>query len=200
MDKVLILGDERKGRVGQLVRELESWLRRREIHVEVELDRDSSLVNRKSDLVVVCGGDGSLLAAARRMGTNQMPTVGINLGRLGFLTAFSDAQAEQAVQEALAGKLCEQPRLMLSCHIERVDGSITEPVLGLNDGVLGRSSAGGIITISAYREDHELATYSGDGLIVSTPVGSTAYSLSAGGPILTRTWKLWCWHRSPPIL
>lgn len=185
MYRVLILGDERKGHVGELVRELESWLLKRDIQVEIELDRDNSLANRKADLVVVCGGDGSLLAAARRMGPNQMPTVGINLGRLGFLTSFGKADAQIAVEMALGGKLCEQPRLMLSCHIERVGGAVTEPVLGLNDGVLSRSNTGGIITISAFREDHELATYSGDGLIVSTPVGSTAYSLSAGGPILS---------------
>ncbi|MHC5065914.1 MAG: NAD(+)/NADH kinase [Planctomycetota bacterium] len=185
MDKVLILGDERKGRVRQLISLLEDRLHQKGLKVEVELERDSSLVSREADLVLVCGGDGSLLAAARRMGTNQMPTVGINLGRLGFLTAFSDAEATEAVDQALAGKLSEEPRLMLSCHIERVDGTVTEPVLGLNDGVLCRSSAGGIITISAFRKEHELATYTGDGLIVSTPVGSTAYSLSAGGPILS---------------
>ena len=185
MKRVLVLGDERKGGVRPIVEELRGWLAERECEVEVELDREASLEDRGADLVVVLGGDGSLLAAARRMGVNQMPTLGINLGRLGFLTAFGGDHRFEAVQKAIDGELVEERRLMLHCRVERKDGSMSDGVLCLNDGVLSRRASAGIITISAFRADSELATYTGDGLIVATPLGSTAYSLAAGGPILS---------------
>lgn len=149
------------------------------------MDRDTSLEDRKAELVVVFGGDGSMLAAARRMGTNQVPTLGINFGRLGFLTAFGADRAFDGVEAALLGKLVEEPRLMLECSVSRADGAPATSVLCLNDGVLSRRAAAGMVTIRAFRTDRELAVYTGDGVIVATPVGSTAYSLSAGGPVLS---------------
>ncbi len=185
MQRVLILGDERKGRVRSLVEHAADRVRRRGIEVLVDVDRDRSLEDRSADLVVVFGGDGSLLAAARRMGRNQMPTLGINLGRLGFLTSFGDDETDEAIDRALSGGLVEEPRMMLRCAVFAHDGSERASTLCLNDGVLARASNSGIITIVARRGGSELATYPGDGLIVCTPVGSTAYSLAAGGPILS---------------
>ena len=131
--RVLVLGDERKGSLHSRIEELCRWLSGRGVEHEVELDRESSLEQREADLVVVFGGDGSLLAAGRRMGHNQMPTLGINLGRLGFLTAFRDADVIEGVELALAGSLHEEPVLMLACEVERPDGTRGEPVLCLND-------------------------------------------------------------------
>jgi NAD+ kinase len=185
MRRILLVGDERKGRARALIEEARAFARQRGLDVEIEMDRDAPLHDRNADLVVVFGGDGSLLAAARRMGPHQMPTLGINLGRLGFLTAFGDDRAIDGMRMALEGELVEEPRLMLLSHIERADGSCTPPIPCLNDAVLTRRSAAGMIRIVAARADRELATYSGDGVIVATPVGSTAYSLAAGGPILS---------------
>ena len=185
MTAVLVLGDERKGGSRAVVEEFSRWLEGRADRVEVVMDRESSLENTAADLVIVFGGDGSLLAAARRMGNNQMPTVGINLGRLGFLTAFSGARARDAAEAFFAGELHEEQRLLLYCRVVHRDGRSTEPVLCLNDGVLTRSRTAGMVTLSAFCDGDELATYYGDGLVVSTPVGSTAYSLAAGGPVLT---------------
>lgn len=184
VNRVLILGDERKGRVRALVAQLSDWLRTEGIESEVEMARDSSLERAQADLVVVCGGDGSMLAAARRMGRNQLPTLGINLGRLGFLTAFADEEAIEGLRLAVQGELREEHRVMMLCAVERAGGE-TDPVLVLNDAVLSRPASAGIVTISAHREEHEMATYSGDGLIVATPVGSTAYSLASGGPVVS---------------
>ena len=184
MTSVLVVGDERKGGSKRAIEEFAEWLDSRVDTVVVEMDRDAPL-QHKCDLALVFGGDGSILSAARRMGEHQIPTLGINLGRLGFLTAFGHERAREAVELALAGDLHEERRMMLLCHIERENGETTDPVLCLNDAVLSRAAAAGIATVIAARDDSELATYSGDGVIVATPVGSTAYSLAAGGPLVS---------------
>jgi NAD+ kinase len=187
MTRVLILGDERKGGTGQVVDVFAAWLRedvQAVEQVDVLLDREASLADQTADLVCVFGGDGSILAAARRMGQQQLPTIGINLGRLGFLTTCGPDRAQEAVRSFLSGALVEEAHTMLECYVERAGGETTDPVLALNDGVLNRNSSAGIVSLSAVRDDVELGSYSGDGLIVATPTGSTAYSLAAGGPVL----------------
>lgn len=184
MTRVLILGDERKGGTAEVVGRFESWLRSRVEEVEVVLDRDAPIDQVAADLVCVFGGDGSILAAARRMGRNQIPTLGINLGRLGFLTACGPSRAEEATEAALAGEMYEEERAMLECTVLQPGGRETDPVFVLNDGVLNRRATASMVRIVALRGDDELATYSGDGVILSTPTGSTAYSLAAGGPVL----------------
>ncbi|MBK8098501.1 MAG: NAD(+)/NADH kinase [Planctomycetes bacterium] len=184
MSRVLVLGDERKGGSRAVVTGFAQWLLQQGHTVEVELERDSSLASRQADLVIVFGGDGSLLAAARRMGHNQIPTLGINRGRLGFLTAFEQDQAQQAATAALTGALHEEQRLLLWSSVVDGDGVASAPVLGMNDVVVGRAAVGGMITLAACRAGVSVATYRGDGLIVATAAGSTAYSLAAGGPVL----------------
>lgn len=181
---VLVLGDERKGGVAIVVERFCRWLAQRVARVDCVLRRGGSLPTRDADLVVVFGGDGSMLAAARRMGVHQRPTLGVNLGRLGFLTACGVDDAERTVDMALAGDLHEELRIMISCHVQRQTGQPTRPVLGINDGVLARGAGCGIVTLRAERGGHELATYAGDGLIVATPIGSTAYGMAAGGPVV----------------
>lgn len=184
MTAVLLLGDERKGGTRPLLEDVARWLGDHVDRVAIEWDRDAPLDRRDEDLVVVFGGDGSLLAAARRMAANQRPTLGINLGRLGFLTAAGRDKAKATVLAALAGELEESQRLMLECRVVDRDGAAGESVFCLNDGVVSRPSSGAMITLRARRGDAELATYHGDGVIVSTPAGSTAYSMAAGGPVV----------------
>jgi len=183
--RVLLLGDERKGGTKAVVQHHAAWLTGRGCEVEIVTDRDGSLEDKRADYVVVFGGDGSLLAAARRMGQNQMPTLGINRGRLGFLTAFEDEHSQKALTMLLAGQLREEQRLMFSCSVVGLDGVVSEPVLGLNDVVVSRAAVGGMIAVRAFRATTELATYRGDGLIAATAAGSTAYSMAAGGPVLS---------------
>jgi NAD+ kinase len=183
--RVLLLGDERKGGTKSVVQHHAAWLTGRGCEVEIVTDRDGSLVDHHADFVVVFGGDGSLLAAARRMGENQMPTLGINRGRLGFLTAFEHDQTQQALTMLLEGQLREEQRLMFWCSMVGLDGTASEQVLGLNDVVVSRAAVGGMIAVRAFRGTSELATYRGDGLIAATAAGSTAYSMAAGGPVLS---------------
>ena len=182
---VLLVGDERKGDVRDLVLGHRDRLATRCRRVDVELDRDCSLEHREADLVVVFGGDGSILSTARRLGSNQRPTLGINVGRLGFLAPYGRDSAEEAIDAAIAGELCEEPQLLMHVTVVAADGSLVGRSLCLNDAVLSRRSGGSMITVSAFRQERELAHYSGDGLIVASPLGSTAYSMAAGGPVLS---------------
>lgn len=182
--RLLLVGDERKGGSKALIQHHATWLTGRGCHCEIVMDRDSSLEDRDADCVVVFGGDGSLLGAARRMGQNQRPTLGINRGRLGFLTSFEYEHTQQALDMLLGGELHEEPRLMYWCSMQGLDGVSTEPVLGLNDVVVSRAAVGGMILLRAFRGNVEVATYRGDGLITATALGSTAYSMAAGGPVL----------------
>jgi len=183
--RMLLVGDEHKGGTKALVQGHATWLSKRGCAVDVVTDRDSSLEDRPADHVVVWGGDGSLLATARRMGQNQRPTLGINRGRLGFLTAFEYEHTQKALDMLLAGQLHEEQRLMFWCSMVAPDGATMAPVLGLNDVVVSRAAVGGMIALRALRGSAELSTYRGDGLITATALGSTAYSMAAGGPVLS---------------
>lgn len=183
---VLLVGDARKGGTQELTEELAGWLRPQVRRVQLCLDREQPLEEVEADLVVVLGGDGSLLSAARRMGANQRPTLGINLGRLGFLTAYGRDETHQALAAALRGDLVEDTRNLLSCTWRSGDGEDgwSDPLLALNDAVLHRNSKAPMLTLEAHRDGVPLGRYHGDGLIVATAVGSTAYSMAAGGPVL----------------
>ena len=127
--RMLLVGDEHKGGTKALVQNHAAWLSQRGCEVDIVTDRDSSLEERRADHVVVWGGDGSLLATARRMGQNQRPTLGINRGRLGFLTAFEYEQTPRALDMLLAGQLHEEQRLMFWCSLVGPDGVAATPVL-----------------------------------------------------------------------
>ncbi|HTO69818.1 MAG TPA: NAD(+)/NADH kinase [Myxococcota bacterium] len=141
-------------------------------------------IARVADLVVVLGGDGSVLSAVRAIGTRAVPVLGVNLGHLGFLTDVSPGQAEGALEAALRGDfvLSERSRLLVA-HTR--GGRELSRALVLNDAVITKGSAlARLIELEAQVDARVVATYRSDGLIVATPTGSTAYNLSAGGPIL----------------
>src|SRR5262245_32930991 len=159
--RLLLIGDERKGGSKALIQHHATWLTGRGCHCEIVMDRDQPLQDRDADCVVVFGGDGSLLSAARRMGQNQRPTLGINRGRLGFLTSFEYEHTQRALDMLLAGELREEQRLMFWCSVVAPDGVTTTPVLGLNDVVVSRAAVGGMIALRALRGSAWLATYRG---------------------------------------
>jgi NAD+ kinase len=139
----------------------------------------------EADLVVVLGGDGSILRAARWMGYHQVPALGINLGRLGFLADTPPADVDDAIAELMAGRFRLVDHMMFECEVAR-EGEVIHHDLGLNETSILAGPPFAMIEIDLLVDGQPATTYRADGLIVSTPVGSTAYNLSAGGPIVRK--------------
>lgn len=195
VSKVLVLADGTKPAVGELVPKVRSWLEERGLTVEVHRDvrafsgadsgQRADLVGASPDLVVVLGGDGSVLAAVRIFAEEPVPVVGINLGRVGFLAPVSALAWREALEEVLAGKAKLEPRMMLEAEVSAAaESEAPNRVVALNDLVVSRGSTQGMVTVQLYVEHELVGDYRADGLIFATPSGSTAYSLAAGGPIL----------------
>ncbi len=148
-------------------------------HLETELSPD------KIDFVVVLGGDGSILRSAHQMGYHQLPVIGINLGRLGFLADLLPEQIDDVFPRIVAGDYHVVSHLMFQCQVEQ-PGKKPQELLGLNEAAVLAGPPFAMLEIQLYVDGELVTTYSCDGLIVSTPVGSTAHNLSAGGPILKK--------------
>lgn len=178
--------------LADFVGELEEWLRER--GVDVVLDAQAARWKGeargsfeesvgKLDLVVVLGGDGTLLAAARSVGERAVPILGVNLGSLGFLTETSSDELYPALTDVLAGRYRIEQRMRLEVAAVR-DGRTLGRCLALNDAVIGKSALSRMIDLETVADGSPVTTYHADGLIAATPTGSSAYSLSAGGPLL----------------
>jgi NAD+ kinase len=149
----------------------------------VSLDFNSDVSGIDADIAIVLGGDGSILRAAHQMGYRQRPVLGVNLGRLGFLAALQPEQLEDALPEIAAGRHQVVEHLMIECTATRAGKQVYQ-AQGLNEASVLAGPPFTMVDIQLYVDGELVTTYSCDGLIVSTPVGSTAHSLSAGGPIL----------------
>lgn len=147
----------------------------------------ADMSDQEADLAIVLGGDGAILRAAHQMGECQLPVVAVNLGKLGFLADLTPAELPEILRDFAAGKLGIVQHLMFQCLILRQGES--EPAcrqLGLNEVVVWSGPTFAMMDLDLYVDSEWVTTYSCDGLILSTPVGSTAHSLSAGGPILRK--------------
>lgn len=136
------------------------------------------------DLLITLGGDGTLLRAARLVAPYGVPVLGINLGHLGFLTSLGPKEIVDGLAAVSAGDIVHDERMVLEVHAEAADGTSRGSSLALNDAVLHRGGVARMIRLAVHAHGEEVGTYSADGIIFSTPTGSTAYSLSAGGPIV----------------
>lgn len=141
-------------------------------------------MGQRCDMIVVLGGDGTILRAVYDLGEHLCPIFGINLGTLGFLTCMGPADYRQAVQSIMHGRYELSQRLLLSVEVLR-GKLVVEKHTGLNDAVISRGALSRLIRLETRIDGALLTEYNADGLIVATPTGSTAYSLSAGGPLLT---------------
>lgn len=182
-----------KARAAESVMELCKALDQRGIEVYINRDAatliqgscparsvEMDVLGRDCDFILSFGGDGTLLAAARAVGSFGKPILGVNIGKLGFLTAVETSDLLHAVERLIAGDYRTESRLVLHAQLEG-----HAPIFALNDLVVIRSDAARMIRIRVDIDGTFLNRYTADGLIVATPTGSTAYSLSANGPILT---------------
>ncbi|MCA9261076.1 MAG: NAD(+)/NADH kinase [Planctomycetales bacterium] len=184
--KALLLFDLRKQGFATQVAALRPVIERHLDVVDVVDDLETPLPACDAEIALLLGGDGSMLRAARVMGTRQLPVLGVNLGRLGFLADVRPAQLDEVLPRVASGEYRVVNHLMFQCTLLR-DGVAHATRLGLNEVAVLAGSPFAMVEVQLYVDGQMATTYSCDGLIVSTPVGSTAHSLSAGGPILHKS-------------
>jgi len=191
--KLLVLGNAHRQGVREEADRLLPFVRSHCDIVVVDLLQEQDLTDvPAADLAVVLGGDGAILRAARQMGYRQVPVLGVNLGRLGFLADLDPDEFREVFPRVVAGEFRVTQHLMFECVLEETSqvskdfGSLKAPrtFLGLNEVVVHSVPPFHMLDLRLEVDGHAVAQFSGDGLILSTPVGSTAHSLSAGGPIL----------------
>ena len=198
MTRVGLVAKPDAAQAQSVILRLVEWLGQRGMTVVIEKETAglvpsaSVAAARKSDLpaqvdlLIVLGGDGTLLSMARAVGDLGVPILGVNLGGLGFLTATTLDEMLPALETLLAGGMEIEERMMLSASLRRGGQSVGE-YIALNDVVITKSAMSRIIDLSVSVGGRHAISYRADGLIISTPTGSTAYNLSAGGPILFPT-------------
>jgi NAD+ kinase len=140
-----------------------------------------------ADLAIVLGGDGTQLYAARLFAHHDLPIYGINLGRLGFLTDTDPEHGLVGLAKVLAGDYSVEQRIMLSGELHRADGAVLGPYRALNDFVINKGALAQVVRLATEVDGRFVSSYLADGIIVSTPTGSTAYGLAVGGPIVVPT-------------
>lgn len=179
----------------EILKELLPWLRERDVEVFIDEDAARALGikgyyrSQMPDLceaVVVLGGDGTMLSVARLVCEKGIPILGVNLGGLGFITEVKSADIFDSVERLLSGSCTFEERLMLTARVFRHGEGIAEYTV-LNDVVINKGALARIVDLDTFVNETYVTTFRADGLIVSTPTGSTAYCLAAGGPILYPT-------------
>jgi len=180
-----------------VMEELVPWLRNRGLSVAIQDDYGSlaggsvqtlpiETIPPESDMVLVLGGDGTLLSVARLVEGHDLPILGVNLGSLGFLTELALEELYPALRNVLEGHYRVEERVRLEVQLNR-QGEVAGEYRVFNDVVINKGALARIFDLDAFVNGERLTTYKADGLIVSTPTGSTAYSMAAGGPIVEPT-------------
>ena len=141
----------------------------------------------KIDALMTLGGDGTLLRGARFLDGHDIPILGVNLGRVGFLTSCQSDDFEPALKHLAGGEYVAQPRMALSARAISSEGETRKQWRALNDFVLHKGGFARVVRLNVFVDGESIGTYAADGVVISTPTGSTAYSLSAGGPVVVPT-------------
>jgi len=187
--KIILIGRDHHTQIQAALEELRRELSgNSEIIVSEVILNDEPARSTDADLAVVLGGDGAILRACRSFGRTQIPILGVNLGRLGFLADLSPAAFRELIPDLQSRQFEIVSHLMFECVHKRADG-VTDCYLGLNEVAILSGASLQLIDIQLSIDGETVTTFSGDGLIISTPVGSTAHNLSAGGPILRQDLK-----------
>jgi len=187
LPRLVIFGDPKKGPVAEAIDDFSNFLKgKAQIICGCYLEKCTAEVIRKSDFAVVLGGDGSIISAARALSEANVPVIGVNFGKLGFLAEFSVSEFKNLCDDIFSGRAPVERRMMLGCHVTEESGAAGEKFYSkaVNDVFIAAGPPFRVIELRIAVDGQHVASCVGDGLIVSTPTGSTAYNLSAGGPIL----------------
>ena len=195
MKKVLIYANQKKDPDGKITKRVSDYLDKNGVSSDVLIsdfqrteDKDAEIDLKPDyyDCIIVLGGDGTVLQAAREARELEIPIVGVNLGRLGFLTEIEPDKLEDSLERLIKGDFFTEKRMMLRGEVVRKNGEVITS-RSLNDIVISRYGGMNLINLPVYVNGQFLKDYIGDGIIVTTPTGSSGYNLSAGGPIASPT-------------
>lgn len=179
----------------EILKDLLPWLGKKGLETFLDIETATMLnakgysrseIPKMAEVIIVLGGDGTMLNVARLVCEKGIPILGVNLGGLGFITEVQIEELHDAMEKVLSGECSSEERIMLTAYIHRHGERIAEYTV-LNDVVINKGALARIIDLETYINKTYVTTFKSDGLIVSTPTGSTAYSLSAGGPVLYPT-------------
>ncbi len=181
MKHFYLIVNEEKDAGGTVSNVIQSYLEKTENRVTIYNYKDSFSVTEAVDMAIVLGGDGTVLQVAKKLAGKKIPILGVNLGTLGFLTEVERPRMYQALDAVLSDHYRTEKRMVLSGALEAGE----ERSLAVNEIIVGKKDFGRMITMSVWVNDELMDTYVADGVLVATPTGSTAYNLSAGGPVLS---------------
>jgi NAD+ kinase len=186
LPRLVIFGDPGKGPIAETMKDFAKFLRHRaRLMATCHIAECTPEVLRETDFAVVLGGDGSIISAARHLSRAKVPVIGVNLGKLGFLAEFSVSEFKDQFDDIVSGKAAVEKRMMLGCRVFDKDGGREKFYSkAVNDVFIVAGPPFHVIELNIAVDGQKVASCVGDGLIISTPTGSTAYNLSAGGPIL----------------
>jgi len=185
LPKLVILGDPSKGDVGKAISEFEAFVKgKAQTIANFEIEQCKADVVREADFAVVFGGDGTIISAARELSESNIPVIGVNLGKLGYLAEFSVRELKKYFQTIVDGQASIEKRMMLSCRVF-LDGQQRFASGAINDIFINSGPPFRMVELKILVDGQQLAGCVSDGLVVCTPTGSTAYNLSAGGPIVS---------------
>jgi len=197
MKKIGIICKSGKPEPPEILKDVLPWLRQKGYEVFLDIETATILniegfprsqIPSLADLIIVLGGDGTMISVSRLVAEKGIPILGVNTGGLGFLTAVQKEELYETLEQVFAGKCSIEERIMLNACVHR-HGECIAQYLVMNDVVVNKGALARIVDLETYINHTYVATFKADGLIIATPTGSTAYALSAGGPILYPTLK-----------